>query len=52
MKDIRKQSLKHIGLKEAVVDFVANATIHLSCVPEMRGFCPFVPATQEEMDTC
>ena len=57
MKEIRKLSLKHPGLKEAVVDSVASAKIRLSqilgCL-QLKGenFNLFVPATQEEMDTC
>lgn len=57
MKEIRKLSLKHPGLKEAVVDSIASAKVRLSQVLgrlQLKGenFNLFVPATQEEMDVC
>ena len=56
-KEIWKLSLKHLGLKEAVMDSVASAKIRLSQVLghlQLKGenFNLFVPATQQEMDTC
>ena len=57
MKEIRKLSLKHPGLKEVAMDSVASAKIRLAQVLgrlQLKGekFQLFVPATQEEMDTC
>ncbi len=57
MKEIRKLSLKHPGLKEAAMDSVASAKIRLAQVLgclQLKGenFNLFVPATQEEIDTC
>ena len=57
MKELRKLSLKQPGLKEAVVDSVASDKVRLSQVLvhlQLKGenFNLFVPATQEEMDTC
>ena len=57
MKEIRKLSLKHPGLKEVAMASVASAKIRLAQVLgrlQLKGekFQLFVPATQEEMDTC
>ena len=57
MKEIRKLSLKHPELKEAVMDSVARAKTRLSEVLarlQLKGenFHVFVPATQGDMDMC